>query len=136
VFHVAVTDAAGSFQAEVFKNTGIWSTPRYSPMYTPPDNPFANGRMAYLQARDVTNSINAQAEYDLIVADRDGSNARRVFPPQGQPGLNAPQNLAWSPDAQQIAVIYQGNLWIVDVETQIANQLTLDGGASNPIWMS
>ena len=28
----------------------------------------------------------------------------------------------------------QGNLWIVDVETKLANQLTLDGGASRPIW--
>ncbi len=136
VFHVAVTDTAGSFQTEVFRNTGIWATPRYSPLFTPTGNEFLSGRMAYLQARNIANSINAQAEYDLIVADRDGSNARRVFPPQGQPGLTAPQNLAWSPDAQQIAVIYQGNLWIVDVETQSANQLTLDGGASNPVWMS
>lgn len=136
VFHVSVTDTSGSFQADIFKNTGIWATPRYSPLFAPPDNQFVNGRIAYLQARDITNSINAQAEYDLIVADRDGSNARKVFPPQGQPGLTAPQNLAWSPDAQQIAVIYRGNLWIVDVVTQVANQLTLDGGASNPVWTS
>ena len=134
VFNVAVTDAAGSFQADVFKNTGIWSTPRYSPLFTPPGSDFVVGRMAYLQARDITNSINPQAEYDLIVADRDGSNARVVFPAEGQPGLNAPQHLAWSPDARQIAFIYQGNLWIVDVESLVANQLTLDGGASSPVW--
>lgn len=134
VFNVAVTDTAGDFQADVVENAGIWASPRYSPLFTLPDNEFPSGHMAYLRARDVTNSINSQAEYDLIVADRDGSNAQRVFPPNGQPGLNAPQNLAWSPDARQIAFIYQGNLWIVDVESQVANQLTLDGGASNPVW--
>jgi hypothetical protein len=42
--------------------------------------------------------------------------------------------LAWSPDARQIALIYQGNLWVVDAESQVAHQLTLDGGASHPVW--
>ena len=28
----------------------------------------------------------------------------------------------------------QGNLWVVDVRSGIANQLTLDGAASSPIW--
>lgn len=134
VFNVAVTDTSGSFQAEIFENAGIWASPRYSPLYSTPSSEFPSGRLAYLQARDIANSINSQAEYDLIVADRDGSNPRRVFPPAGQPGLTAPQNLAWSPDGRQIAFIYQGNLWIVSVESQIANQLTLDGGASNPVW--
>lgn len=136
VFHVAVTDTTGSFQADVFKNTGIWASPRYSPLYMPDSSGFPNGHLAYLQARDITNSINQQAEYDLMVADRDGSNVRKVFPADGQPGLSAPQKLAWSPDARQIAFISQGNLWVVDVETLIAHQLTLDGGASNPVWAS
>ncbi|MAS34255.1 MAG: hypothetical protein CL610_09615 [Anaerolineaceae bacterium] len=134
IFHVAVTDAGGSFQANIFENTGIWALPSFSPVSGSADSEFVSGRMAYLQARDITNSINQQAEYDLIVADRDGSNARKVFPQNGQPGLTAQQTLAWSPDARQIAFIYQGNLWIVDVETLVANQLTLDAGASNPDW--
>ena len=67
-----MTDAAGSFQADVFKNTGIWSTPRYSPLFTPPGSDFVVGRMAYLQARNITNSINPQAEYDLAVTVEHG----------------------------------------------------------------
>ncbi len=134
VFHVAVTDAAGTFNADVFKNTGIWASPSYSPVLDASASGYLSGWMAYLQARDITNSINPQAEYDLIVADRDGSNAHRLFPATGQPGLTAPQNLAWSPDGHQIALIYQGNLWTVDVESGVAHQLTLDGGASNPVW--
>lgn len=136
VFNVAVTNTTGSFQAAVVNNAGIWASPRYSPLFSITDSEFPSGHLAYLQARDVTNSINSQAEYDLMVADRDGSNARQVFPPPGQSGLNAPQNLAWSPDAHQIALIYQGNLWLVDVESGVAHQLTLDGGASSPVWSS
>ena len=75
------------------------------------------------------------AEYDLVVADRDGSNERVVYPAAGQPGLtaNAPY-LAWSPSGTQLAFIYGGNLWVVDVESGVAHQLTLDKGASSPIW--
>jgi Tol biopolymer transport system component len=133
-FNVAITDTDGTFQAEIVKNAGIWAAPQYSPLITRPGTEFPTGYMAYLQARDITNSINSQAEYDLVVADRDGSNARKLFPESGQPGLSAPQDLAWSPDGQQIAFIYQGNLWVVDVVSGVANQLTLDSGASKPVW--
>jgi hypothetical protein len=133
-FNVAVTDTAGTFQAEIFKNAGIWASPQYSPLIARPNSEFSSGYLAYLQARDITNSINSQAEYDLIVADRDASNARTLFPERGQPGLSAPQDLAWSPDGRQIAFIYQGNLWVIDVTSGVANQLTLDGGASKPVW--
>ena len=90
--------------------------------------------MAYLRARNLANSINQGAEYDLMVADRDGSNARAVFPPPGQSGLNASAEPVWSADGSHLAFIYQGNVWVVDVSSGIANQLTLDGAATNPIW--
>jgi hypothetical protein len=136
VFNVAVVDVGGAFSAEVVPNAGIWASPSYSPPLAQPDSEFPSGYIAYLKARDIANSINPQAEYDLIVADRDGSNARVVFPASGQPGLTAPQGLAWSPDARQIAFIYQGNLWVVDVVSEIAHQLTLDGAAAHPVWTS
>lgn len=136
VFNVAVADTKGTFSAEIVPNAGIWASPRYSPQISQAGSGFPEGYIAYLQARDIANSINPQAEYDLVVADRDGSNARVVFPETGQPGLTAPQNLAWSPDARQIAFIYQGNLWVVDVVSRVAHQLTLDGAASHPVWSS
>lgn len=132
-FHVAVTDTSGSFNANVAENTGIWSTPQYSPAITNA-NGQQTGYMAYLQARNLSNSINQGAEYDLVVADRDGSNARVIFPAQGQQALNSNASITWSPDGTQIAFIYQGNLWLVDVESGAAHQLTLDGNASQPIW--
>jgi dipeptidyl aminopeptidase/acylaminoacyl peptidase len=131
VFNIAVTDVEGSFQADMVQSAGIWSTPAFSPMSAGTDRQFPSGYLAYLRARVPHDSVSG--DYDLFVADRDGSNARRIFPQDGQPGLRA-QELAWSPDGHHIAFIYQGNLWIVDAEAAVAHQLTLDGGASNPVW--
>ncbi len=132
-FDIAITNTIGSFQTTIVAKAGIWSSPKFSPLLSSSDKQFPTGYIAYLKAREIGNSINPQAEYDLIVADRDGSNARKVYPPDGQPGLNA-QEFAWSPDGRQIAFIYRGNLWIIDVESKVARQLTLDGRASKPVW--
>ncbi|NWF68808.1 MAG: G5 domain-containing protein [Chloroflexi bacterium] len=136
-FHLTVTDFEGAFATNLVENAGIWSTPRYSPLITLPDSPYPQGYLAYLRARDWSNSINDLAQYDLVVADRDGSNARVIFPQPDQAGLTArgfAQDYVWSPDATQIALIYQGNLWVVNVTTGAAQQITLDGAASKPLW--
>lgn len=123
-FSVGVTSVDGTFSAELMPNTGIWSNPQFSP----PQSDLS--LIAYLRSKDPFNSINSA--YELVVADQDGSNSRVVFP-NGDMGLEA-QEFAWSPSGEQIAVIYQGNLWIVDVQTDVAHQLTQDGGARQPIW--
>ncbi len=137
-FNISVTDVAGTFDSTVVPNAGIWSAPQFSPMLTPSNSKFPQGYMAYLRARDPFNTING--EYDLVVADRDGSNGRVLFPGDSRTGLTAQESIfqdrefTWSPDGHQIAIIYQGNLWVVDAESGISHQLTLDGRASNPIW--
>jgi Tol biopolymer transport system component len=137
-FNIAIADATGVFNTSLVSNAGIWSAPKFSPLLSTPDSEFPQGYIAYLKARDPFNSING--EYGLIVADRDGSNARAIFPKNGQPGLTGQQSIfqnhefTWSPDGRDIAFIYQGNLWVIDVESEIAHQLTLDSGASNPVW--
>lgn len=129
-FHVDVVSNSGSFSADVVRNAGIWSKPQYSPLRAD-----GSGSIAYLRARDIANSISDSAEYDLVVADRDGSNARVVYPPAGQAGLTAnTPYFTWSPTGDQIAFIYGGNLWVVDIQSNIAHQLTLDRGASMPVW--
>jgi hypothetical protein len=134
-FDVAVTDAAGDFRADVVDKAGIWSSPSFSPLIPDTISQFPKGYLAYLKARDLADSINDQAAYDLFVTDRDGSNAHKVFPADGQPGLTAfAKDFVWSPDGRQIALIYRGNLWVIDVESQVPHQLTLDGGASKPVW--
>jgi Tol biopolymer transport system component len=133
-FHVSATDVAGTFSANIVENAGIWSMPRYSPAVTDPVTGEQRGFIAYMRARDLSNSINDSAQYDLVIADRDGSNAEVIFPPSGQAGLTANADFTWSPDGAQIAFIYQGNLWAIDVASKVAHQLTLDGGASTLVW--
>jgi hypothetical protein len=123
-FDVTAVDIGGTFAADIVVNAGIWSAPK-----------FADQRMAYLRARDLSNSISESAEYDLVVADRDGSNAEIIFPDVGLPGLTRDAiTFTWSPDGDEIAFIYDGNLWVIDVASRISHQLTLDGGASRPVW--
>jgi len=137
VFNVAVAATSGEFTAEsVIERAGIWANPSFSPELQNTGSEFPQGYLAYFQARRWETSI-VQSDYDLVVADRDGSNARIIFPAPDQPGLSAStdsQQFTWSPDGRQIALIYQGNLWIVDVESGIANQMTVDGTAKNPVW--
>jgi Tol biopolymer transport system component len=136
IFNIAVFRADGTLVIESLINqAGIWSAPRYSPLQLN-DLDFEDFKIAYLQARDPLSSYSG--EYDLYVADRDGSNPRRIFPVENQPGLrpiNAEGELfAWSPSGRQIAIVYQGNLWIVEVETGRATQVTPDGGVASPRW--
>ncbi len=134
IFNVMVTSADGRFSAEVEPEAGMWAAPSFSPSQ---ENGGA-GWLAWLKAREPQNSVNS--EYDLFVADRDGSNERRLFPSAGAEGLRksdyglTPKDYAWSPDARHIAAIYRGDLWLVDVQSGEAHQLTFDGGSSNPVW--
>jgi len=134
VFNAVSAEVNGRYTAMLHESAGMWSSPVYSPLLEGVNE----AAIAYLRARDPYNSVNG--EYDLVVADRDGSNARAIFPSPSQPGIVirdfgiTPQTLAWSPDGRQIAVIYQGNLWVVDVVTDAAYQLTFDGQSEHPVW--
>lgn len=93
--------------------------------------------VAYLQALAPTQSENSG--YRLVVMDRDGSNRRVLFPEEGSPGLD-PQTPLWSPApgsdgaGELLAVIYQGNLYLVDVASGSAHQVTGDGLMQKIDW--
>ncbi|MBN1964006.1 MAG: G5 domain-containing protein [Anaerolineae bacterium] len=129
IFNVAVTPIDGTFQADVVERAGMWAIPQFSSYSGEGDA--TRGYLAYLQARNPLNSVNDV--YDLVVADRDGSNGRVIFPEPSEPGITSPE-FVWGPDGLEVAVIYQGNLWVVDVVSGRAHQLTVDGGASSPRW--
>lgn len=138
VFNLTITSADGSFSADVKTAVGMWAAPKFSPEITVQNSDYSDGYIAYLQAREPYNSING--EYDLMIADRDGSNQRVVFPDEAQAGIKtsdfglSAHDFVWSPDSRFIAVIYQGNLWIVDIQSTVSYQVTFDGGSSNPVW--
>jgi hypothetical protein len=140
IFSVVVLDAEGSFEAMIKQGAGMWAQPQFSPQLETPDKLYPQGYLAWLQARVPNEPV--YGEYDLIVADRDGSNARILFPPENQEGIRwesrhlrlSPNLFTWSPDGRQIALIYQGNLYVIDVATENAYQMTFDGGSENPVW--
>lgn len=125
VFNIGVFAADGSFQATMVEQSGIWAYPKFSPV---------PGGIAYLKAREPLASVPDTAEYDLYVADVDGSNARRIYPPNEDDRGITQRDFTWSPDGNQIALIAQGNLWVVDIRSGLAEQVTLDGTASHPVW--
>lgn len=92
--------------------------------------------VAYLEALQPTQS--ATSRYRLVVMDRDGSNRRVLFPPPGAPGLE-PQIPVWAPQPRQdgrlfLAIVYQGNLWLVDALHGEAQQVTGDGLTGRVDW--
>jgi Tol biopolymer transport system component len=104
--------------------------------YGPVDEDGAGGLLAFLQSTNPLDSVSSR--YQLIVMDRDGSNRRLIYPADDQPGLSPGdldyKGFVWSPDGRQIALIYQGNLFLVDVVTGLAQQITQDGQAGSPRW--
>ncbi len=93
--------------------------------------------VAYLQALAPIQS--GTSGYELVIMDRDGSNRRTVFPDPGLPGLD-PQTSMWAPaplsyeEGDYLALIYQGNLWLVDAATGLSHQVTGDGLIQKITW--
>jgi hypothetical protein len=134
IFDVAVASPDGRLVIDgLVQSAGLWAAPQFSPIVTRSDgNQY--GYIAYLQARGAGATGLTSSAYDLVVIDRDGSNPRVLFPESSSDLGLQPQDVAWSPDARHIAFVYQSTLWIVEVETGIAQQITADD-ASDPCWV-
>lgn len=138
VFDLAILDANGGFKATMRPAVGMWAASSFSPSIDSPGAERSEGYLAWLQAREPYNSI--YSEYDLVVADRDGSNQKVIFPDADQPGIRRSDfgltatDMSWSPDSRHIAVVYLGDIWLVDIESGQGRQISFDGGASNPVW--
>jgi len=111
--------------------TGMFAYPSCSAAQT------TNGeiayQVAYLQA--IFPQQSATSRYRLTVMDRDGSDPRQLFPPATQPGLE-PQTPVWSPQAGSnlIAILYEGNLWLIDAQNVQSQQITGDGLTIRVDW--
>lgn len=118
--------------------TGMFAYPLASPLQNPAGGDL-DYQLAYLQALFPEQSDSSR--YRVTVMDRDGSNRRMLFPSEEAPGLQPQLHWgAWSPapmPASQhyaLAVIYEGNLWLVDTVTEESVQLTGDGLTTRVIW--
>ncbi len=92
--------------------------------------------VAYLQA--VFPDRSDTSRYRLVIMRQDGSNRKSVFPGEGAAGLQ-PQKLTWSPSPANasdlwVALIYQGNLWLVNAQSGQTQQITGDGSIIADDW--
>jgi Tol biopolymer transport system component len=124
-----LSGAGGRLALTLANRVGMWAMPAWSPSYQIDDEEAS--WIAFLQATNPLES--ATTRYSLYVMDRDGSDLRLLFPPEGEVGL-LPQPVAWSPLADQVAIVNQGDLYLVNLADGAARPLTGDGINSNPVW--
>jgi hypothetical protein len=128
---ISLTDKVGN---TIIPQTGMFAYPAASSLREVDST--TSFLLAYLQAIFPTQS--GTSRYQLNIMNSDGTNIRSIFPSKGQTGLE-PQIPVWAPypmdtGADYIAVVYEGNLWIVDATTGLSQQITGDGLTSEVDW--
>jgi hypothetical protein len=139
-FDLVAIPLSGGAPVSLVEDVGMFSYPEPSPLTSNLIGATSEGenapvienayRVAYLQASFPAQSDSSR--YRLFVMDRDGSNRIGLFPTEGATGIE-PQRVRWSPYPVEemshfaIALIFQGNIWMVDVINGQAQQITGDG---------
>jgi len=134
-FDLTAASTANRAVVRIARQTGMFAFPSTSALR--PSGEERAYQVAYLQA--VFPEQSETSRYRVVVMDRDGSNQRILFPPADASGLE-PQAPVWAPDPLEgqtgdfIALVYQGNLWLVDSGSGSAFQVTGDGLISRIDW--
>lgn len=131
LFDIAAVDIANPQSIDLIQQAGMFAYPVPSPY-----NLGERYKVAYLQA--IFPEQSETSRYRLMLMDRDGSNRTKIFPPEGSSGMD-PQQIVWGPlekDSQEasLALIYQGNLWLYNVSSGQAQQITGDGSIARVAW--
>ncbi len=127
LFQVWAFARDGTVAAPLVRQAGMWAAPVWSPVDAKGESNIAYG--VALSPSDSEHSL-----YALYVMNRDGGNKRQIFPEGGEAGLPLVQ-VAWSPDASQLIVVRDGDLWLYDMASMGWSQLTATGDASLPHWV-
>jgi hypothetical protein len=132
-FNLAAISMKNSTNVQLIQQTGMFSYPTSSPKLSGSGDDF---KVGYLQA--IFPDQSETSRYRLIVMDRDGSNRKNIFPPEGQTGIE-PQAPIWAPistsiKAEYISFLYQGNIWLVDTLSDFSQQITGDGLIERVDW--
>ncbi len=136
IFNLAVYPFTGGAPVTIVPDVGMFAYPKASPLREDP-----SGRESYLVA--FLNALSPRQSrdslYQLMVMDRDGSNLKRVFPVEAGQGFS-PNDFFWLPwyavdeFPYYVAIINQGDLWLVDVDNGNAVLLTEGGLVTAIDW--
>lgn len=134
-FDISVTSFDNNANVQIVEQTGMFAYPSVSSVRSSVRE--RQYQIAYLQA--IFPEQSETSRYRVVVMDRDGSNRRTIFPANDAPGIE-PQTPVWAPDPIEgqsgdfIAVVYQGNLWLIDSGNSQAYQVTGDGLVTRIDW--
>jgi hypothetical protein len=138
LFDLVAIPLLGGGVRKLVDNVGMFAYPLPSPVQAKPTGE-ASYQVAYLQA--VFPEQSATSNYRVTLMDRDGSNQELIFPSQDKPGLQPSRGWgAWSPESFEeeggypLAVIYEGNIWILNPQSSEFWQVTGDGRVQALDW--
>jgi len=137
-FNLTALPSNGSDPIDLISLVGMFAYPLPSPFQARSSEENAY-QVAYLQAIFPLQSETSR--YRLMVMDRDASNQHELFPPSEIAGIEPQKNWgAWSPERISadggfaLAVLYQGNIWLVDADSGQTWQITGDGRINRVDW--
>jgi resuscitation-promoting factor RpfB len=122
-FDVLTLGLSPTLRVTLAANTGLWAVPHALPdlgliVFGVADTPFAS----------------EASRYRLDIMDRDGSNRTALFPAAEAVGLDGLPEFTASPDGRNLLIVYQHDLYSLNLGTNLARRLTADGTISTPRW--
>jgi Tol biopolymer transport system component len=125
-FSVAALAVSGTLQAGLIDDAGMWAAPQWLP------GDLESSKIAFGVAD--TPYASETAYYTLYMMDRDGSNRTRLFPIDDSVGLQGLPDFAPAPDGRSLLVVYQGDLYLINLTANSVRRLTAEGTISKPRW--
>jgi hypothetical protein len=138
IFNLIAVPLNGGEAVTLAQEAGMFAYPIPSPLQ---DNPISEQsyRVAYLQS--IFPRQSETSNYRVMLMDRDGSNKEALFPALEDPGLEPKRGWGvWAPEKMQgenhylLAVLYQGNIWVVNTESGQFWPATGDGRVQRVDW--
>ena len=121
IFDLWFFGADGTLQSRMAEQVGMWAAPAW-------------GLPGVIHGRAINPLQSVDSRYALVLRDWDGSNPLQLFPAAEEPGVEPPTQIAWAPDGKKFIFVYNGNLYLSDVEGAPARQLTTNNQNSLPRW--
>jgi hypothetical protein len=121
-FDMWLIGVKNGLSAKVREQAGMWANPAW-------------GKAGIVFGEAVDPFQSANSRYYINIIDRDGSNKRQLFPFREEPGVQLPE-LVWFSQGEMLLFTYNGNLYIIDTNGGVPKQITSDGQASHPQWVS